>query len=131
MTTKGPAHPERSFGVAVGGVAVAASAYLWWRGSVQTAAIVGVAGLALVVLGLVAPRALYWPSFVWWKLVHVLGYVNARIILTVLFTVLLVPLGLFWRLTGKDPLGRRRVSASGWSPYPARYRDPKHYSRMY
>ena len=86
--------------------------------------------VALIGLGLTAPRALYWPSLVWWKLVHVLGYINARIILTVLFAVLLVPLSLFWRLTGKDPLGRRRAG-TGWSPYPGRYRDPKHYSRMY
>jgi hypothetical protein len=108
-----------------------ASAYLWWRGSVQTSAVIGAVGLALVGFGLLAPRVLYWPSLVWWKLVHVLGFINARIILTVLFTLLLVPMGLFWRLTGKDPLGRRRVRASGWSAYPARYRDPKHYSRMY
>jgi hypothetical protein len=103
---------------------------MWWRGSVPTASVLGIIGVVLMVLGLTAPRTLYWPSLVWWKLVHVLGYINARIILTILFTVLLVPIGLFWRLTGKDPLGRRRASA-GWSTYPARYRDPKHYSRMY
>ena len=114
----------------MGAVASLAAAYLWWRGSVQSAAILGVIGSALVVLGLIAPRVLYGPSLVWWKLVHVLGYINARIILTVLFTVLLVPISLFWRLAGKDPLGRRRA-ATGWSPYPGRYRDPKHYSRMY
>jgi hypothetical protein len=131
MARKGPTHPERSFGVTVGAVATAAAAYLWWRGSVQTPAILGGAGLALIVLGLVAPRTLYGPSLVWWKLVHVLGYVNARIILTVLFALLLVPVSLLWRLTGKDPLGRRRDRSPGWSPYPARYRDPKHYSRMY
>ena len=39
---------------------------------------------------------------------RVLGYVNARILLTVLFSVLLVPLALVWRLTGKDPLARRQ-----------------------
>jgi hypothetical protein len=131
MAHKGPAHPERSFGVSVGGVAIAAALYFWWRGAVQTAAIVGGVGIVLVALGLIAPRALYWPSFGWWRLVHVLGYINARIILTVLFSVLLVPVGLLWRLTGKDPLGRRRSGATGWSPYPARYRDPKHYSRMF
>jgi multisubunit Na+/H+ antiporter MnhB subunit len=96
----------------------------------QSAAILGAIGTVLVILGLAAPRLLYWPSVVWWKLVHVLGYINARIILTVLFTVLLVPVGLFWRVTGKDPLGRRRAG-TGWSAYPGRYRDPKHYSRMY
>ena len=130
MAPKGPLNPERSFGVTVGAVASLAAAYLWWGGSMQSAAILGVIGSALVVLGLIAPRVLYGPSFVWWKLVHVLGYINARIILTVLFAVLLVPVSLFWRLTGKDPLGRRRAG-TGWSPYPGRYRDPKHYSRMF
>jgi hypothetical protein len=91
----------------------------------------GISGAALVVLGLLLPRSLAWPSRLWWRLVHILGYVNARVILTVLFAVLLVPLGLVWRMTGKDPLSRRRGASPGWSPYPARYRDPKHYSRMY
>ena len=130
MPRKGPAHPERSFGVSVGAVLVLAAALFWWRGSLPTAWGLGGVGVVLMALGATAPRTLYWPSLVWWKLVHALGYVNARIILTILFTVLLVPIGLFWRLTGKDPLGRRRTSA-GWSTYPARYRDPKHYSRMY
>jgi hypothetical protein len=131
MARRGPAHPERSFGISVGAVAVLAGLYLWWRGSVQMAAVLGTTGVMLAGLGLTAPRALYRPSRLWWRLAHLLGYINARIILTVLFAVLLVPLGLFWRLTGKDPLGRRRDRWPGWSPYPARYRDPKHYSRMY
>jgi hypothetical protein len=131
MARIGPAHPERSFGITVGAVQCAAAAYFWWRGPVQTGVILGVAGATLVVLGLAVPRLLFWPSLVWWKLVHVLGYINTRIILTVLFAALLVPLGLFWRIAGKDPLGRRRTRSGGWSPYPARYRDPKHYSRMY
>lgn len=131
MPPRGPANPERSFGVSVGAVLCALAAILAWRGSPTAAVTLGVSGAALVVLGWLLPRSLYWPSKVWWRLVHVLGYVNARIILTVLFAVLLVPLGLLWRMTGKDPLARRRSVWPGWSPYPARYRDPKHYSRMY
>ena len=130
MTRKGPAHRERSFGVSVGAVSVLAAALFWWRGSTRIGLSLAIVGSTLMVLGAIAPRLLYWPSVVWWKLVHVLGYVNARVILTILFTVLLVPIGLVWRVTGKDPLGRRRTGA-GWSPYPLRYRDPKHYSRMY
>lgn len=131
MARKGPTHPERSFGLSVGGVFCALAVFLTWRGSTETAVTLGAIGGALVLLGLLQPCTLYWPSKVWWRLVHILGYVNARIILTVLFAVLLVPLGLLWRLTGKDPLARRRAAWPGWSPYPARYRDPKHYSRMY
>jgi hypothetical protein len=130
MATKGPRNPERSFGVSVGAVALAAAIYIGWNGSNLFAAALGLAGALLIGLGLLQPRLLYWPSAAWWRLAYVLGYINARIILTVLYGLLLVPLGLFWRVSGKDPLERRREHA-GWSPYPARYRDPKHYLRMY
>jgi hypothetical protein len=128
---KGPKHPERSFGVSVGGVLVVIALVLWWRGRVGRAEILGAVGGILLVLGAVAPQLLKWPSAVWWRFAGVLAYVNARILLTVLFSVLLVPLSLIWRLTGKDPLARRRQKFEGWTPYPARYRDRTHYERMF
>ena len=76
----------------------------------------------LLVLGLLAPRLLKWPSAVWWKFAMVLGYVNARIILTIAFAIVLTPIGLLWRLLGKDPLARRRKNWHGWSPSPQRFR---------
>jgi hypothetical protein len=32
---------------------------------------------------------------------------------------------------GRDPLARRRDKWPGWSAYPARYRNKKHYDQMY
>lgn len=131
MIAKGPANPERSFGLSVGIVLCAIAALLLWRGRVTRAEIVGGIGCVLVVLGLVYPPLLTLPSAVWWRFARVLGYINARVLLTVLFAIVLVPLSMVWRLTGKDPLTRRRASWPGWRPYPARYRDTHHYSRMY
>lgn len=128
---KGPKNPERSFGVSVGAVLVVIALVLWWRGRVGRAEILGAVGGILVFLGAVAPQLLKWPSAVWWRFAAVLAYVNARILLTVLFSVLLVPLSLVWRLTGKDPLARRRQKFEGWTPYPARYRDRTHFERMF
>ena len=48
-----------------------------------------------------------------------------------MFVVVFVPLGVAWRLFGKDPLARKRRANRGWTPYPVRYRDRQHYSRMY
>ena len=42
----------------------------------------------------------------------VLGYVNARVILTIAFALVLMPLGLIWRLIGRDPLANRRASVA-------------------
>jgi hypothetical protein len=128
---KQPKNPERSFGVSVGGVLCAIALVLVWRGRLARAEWVGGVGGVLLTLGLAKPSLLKWPSAVWWRFAKALGYVNARILLTILFGLVLTPIGLLWRLIGKDPLSRRRERWSGWSAYPSRYRDHKHYERMY
>ena len=128
---KGPANPERSFGLSVGTVLIAVAAYLLWRGRLFGAAVAGGIGVVLVVGGLVAPRLLKWPSALWWKLALALGYVNARVILSIAFLVVLTPIGLIWRAIGRDPLARRRASWPGWTAYPSRYADRSHFTRMY
>ena len=129
--TKTPPDRDRQFGLSVGTVLLLISALLVWRGRIGTAQVLGVIGLVLVVLGRFQPRLLRYPSAAWWRLAMILGHVNARIILTVIFVFVLVPLGTIWRLIGRDPLGRRKSAWHGWSPYPARYRDRAHYTRMY
>jgi saxitoxin biosynthesis operon SxtJ-like protein len=126
-----PKNPERSFGVSVGGVLLFIAALLLWRHRITRAEVVGAIGAVLLVLGLVAPVLLKWPSKLWWRFSHALGYVNARILLTLLFSLILVPLSLIWKVLGKDPLARRRQQFPGWSPYPARYADRKHFERLF
>ena len=128
---KGPKNPERSFGISVGGVLLAIAVVLWWRGRMGRAEVLAPVGAFLLFFGFVKPAVLKYPSAAWWKFAGVLGYVNARILLTVLFSVLLVPISFVWRLTGRDPLARRREKFTGWSPYPARYRDRTHFERMF
>ena len=121
---------ERSFGVSVGGVLCVLAAALFWRGRPVRAEIIGAIGSALVVLGAVAPSLLKGPRVWWWRVARIVGDFNARVLLTVMFVAVFVPLGVIWRLTGKDPLGRRKGSP-GWMPYPIRYRDRRHYLRMF
>ena len=85
----------------------------------------------LVILALTFPFVLKRPSVLWWRFSQALAVVNARIVLTLLFLVALVPMSLLWRIVGKDPLTRRRSQWMGWSPYPSRYRNRMHYQRMY
>lgn len=128
---KGPKNPERSFGLSVGTVLVLIAAFLVWRGRMTTAEIVGGVGALLVVLGYFAPMLLKWPSALWWKLAMALGYVNARVILSIAFILVLTPIGLIWRVIGRDPLTRKRSSWTGWTTYPERYSDRSHFTRMY
>jgi Saxitoxin biosynthesis operon protein SxtJ len=122
---------ERSFGLSVGGVLSVIAALLWWRGRLVRAEVVGAIGAALIVLGAAAPALLTRPRVWWWRGARVVGDFNARVLLTLMFVVVFVPLGLVWRLLGKDPLALRRRANRGWTAYPARYRDRQHYSRMY
>lgn len=129
--SKGPKNPERSFGVSVGGVLCAIAAVLIWRGRTGRAEIIGAIGAVLLVSGLLYPPILRWPSAMWWRFSRALGHFNARILLTLMFSLVFVPISLLWRLTGNDPLARRRDKWPGWSTYPARYRDRDHYKRMF
>jgi hypothetical protein len=122
---------DRQFGLAVGTVLLLVAAVFAWRDSLLTAQALAAIGAVLVVLGRFAPRLLKYPSAAWWKFAMVLGYVNARVILTLIFTLVLVPIGTIWRVIGRDPLARRKDLWPGWSPYPARYRDRAHYTKMY
>ena len=66
---------------------------------------VGIPGL---ILGLTIPRFLYYPYKAWMALGHALGWVNSHLILGLVFIVVLQPIAYIMRLTGYDPLRRRR-----------------------
>jgi hypothetical protein len=134
MSPRQPPHPhfkERSFGISVGVVLLLVAAFMLWRGRLVGAEVLAGAGAVLLLCGLTYPPLLKYPSRAWWAMAAVLGYVNARVILTVAFLILLTPIGLIWRVIGRDPLKRKRTNFDGWSPYPARYRDRNHFNRMY
>jgi hypothetical protein len=117
--------------VSVGAVLCAIAAVLIWRGRIGRAEWIGGIGLLLLVFGLVRPLALKPISDLWWKGAAALAWFNSRLLLTVLFAGVLTPLGLLWRIMGKDPLARQRRNWPGWAPYPARYRDKRHFTRMF
>jgi hypothetical protein len=63
--------------------------------------------LVMVVAGLIFPRVLAPVFRVWMAIGEILGWVNTRIMLSVVYYVLIVPVGLMMRLRNKDPMRRR------------------------
>ena len=129
--SKGPKNPERSFGLSVGGVLLLIAGFAVWRQRMTVAEWTGAIGAVLVVCGAVAPKLLFYPSKAWWRFAMALGWVNARIILTIAFAIVLTPMSLIWRAIGRDPMQRRRASWRGWTAYPERYRSADHFTKMY
>jgi hypothetical protein len=87
---------------------------------------------AAVLIGSAIPAAARRFHRSWMTLAGVLGYVNSRIILSLLYFVVLFPIGFIVRLTGYDPLGRRgSPSRSYWHRRAATRQTHEGYERSF
>ena len=121
---------ERSFGVSVGLVCVALAAIRLRHGSDGPAIVLLTVGVALIVFGLALPRALRVPNRIWMRIAHTLGWINARVILSLFFAFVLTPAGLLMRFLGRNVLAPAGET-SNWVAHESRKRDEKHYERPY
>lgn len=121
---------ERAFGIGVGFACVALGALLGWRGYSTPGLTLVALGAVLMALGRLAPSALRVPSRYWWRFAQALGWVNARVLLTLFFALVLTPVGVIMRLFGHNPL-RPPHAQTNWGAYSVRRRDPKHYEQMF
>lgn len=64
-------------------------------------------GAVLAALAVVWPEGLRVPHRGWTALGHVLGWINTRILLGIVFFLVVTPLGAAARLFGRDPMRRR------------------------
>jgi len=122
----------RKFGLLVGGVLCGLGLLLLLRHKTNYPYFFW-PGAALIALGSVWPHALKYPYLAWMTIAFALGFIMARIILTVFFFVLLTPIGLLARLFGKDFLSRKwdRQATSYWIPCKAEPKTPESYQQQY
>lgn len=95
----------RKFGVTVGAAFVVLGTISWWRGHEIPPRVLWTLGGLLLVPGLLFPTVLGPVQRAWMAFALVLGHVNTRIILTVLYYLVMTPVGLVMRLF-HDPLDR-------------------------
>jgi len=64
------------------------------------------------VLAIVIPESLRKVNEIWLKIGNVLGWINSRIILGIMFYLLIFPIGLILKIFGKDAMNRKLDSNS-------------------
>lgn len=60
--------------------------------------------IPVLVINMIFPMIYYSFAIIWLGLSHLLGTIMSKIILTIIYIVLVVPVGIFRRLLGKDSL---------------------------
>ncbi len=93
----------RNFGIVMAVAFGLAGIIMFFKGNFMYLHSLAISG-AFLVLGLFIPKALLPLQKVWMGIAVVIGFFVSRIILTLLFFLLITPMGLFLKLIGKDLL---------------------------
>jgi hypothetical protein len=126
-------HQARDFGIFMLIALSVLSVVAFRRGVTLPAAIVPAAcGALLVLVAMVRPAIVSPLAEAWADLGHVLGRVTTPIVLAVVFATVVVPLGLFMRVLGKDVLKLRRDPSAStyWVERKKRTFDPDDFERL-
>ena len=90
-----------------------------------------IVALALVVPALAWPPALRYVHWIWVRIGLALGWINSRIILTILFFLVIVPMGLVMRAMGRDPVARKLDPEASTYRVPSRIRTRESMERPF
>jgi hypothetical protein len=106
---------DRSFGLVFAGLFAVLTLHNWWRAGHSWPAYLALA-VAFLAIALIRPALLHRPNRGWTKLGFLTGSIMTPIVMTLLFFMVITPIGLLMRLTGKDTLRLRgaRKSDSYW-----------------
>lgn len=108
----------RTFGLTVGGAFLAIGAFLWWRGHLKTAAVLGAIGFVLAAAGLAIPTRLGGVERGWMRMAVALSRFTTPIVMGVIYFLVVMPTGLARRAFGANPMVHRAVDGSFWKPRP-------------
>ena len=104
---------ERQFGFLFAAVFAVAAFWPPWRLHAPNPWWLAGAGLWLLA-ALAVPTALAPLRRVWMAFSRLLGWINTRILLGIAFLLVVTPIGLLLRISGKDPLRLRTPESESW-----------------
>ena len=65
-------------------------------------------GGILLIIGILKPRLLFYPYKLWTYIGFLLGWINSRLILGLIFIIILQPIALVMKIVGYDPLKKSK-----------------------
>ncbi len=105
----------RKTALIVAGMLLLIAAWNYHRGRMTIVLVLGSIGAALLVIGLLIPPLARGFHVCWMRVATLLGWVNSRILLGLMFYGVFAPYNLIGRLIGRDKLDRRKPGrASYW-----------------
>ena len=93
----------RRFGLTVGTAMLVLGLLFVWRHRFAGWPLT-IAAFVLVLLAILAPRALQPVQKVWMALAFTMGWIMTRLILTIVFYLVVTPIGILQRIFGQSPL---------------------------
>ena len=99
----------------VAGALLIFAAWNFYRARFTVGLVLSVAAGMLLVVGLILPPFIAHRFHrVWMSFAAVLGYINSRILLTLMYFGVFAPYGIISRLVGRDPLNRRQAKCGSY-----------------
>jgi Saxitoxin biosynthesis operon protein SxtJ len=130
-TVKPTVEELRHFGFMLGGLIVVVFAGIPFLRRHVIVVWPWLAAMMLWLPALIAPGALTYPHRGWTRVGEALGWLNARLILSLLYLIAVVPIGLVMRLAGRDPMQRKFDSTARTYRVASKQRRSSHLEQPY
>lgn len=101
----------RRFGVTVGIAFLALGGVLWWRTHHIPSAIAASLGVLLLLGGALVPGRLGPVHAAWMRLALAISKVTTPVLMAIVYFVVITPMGLMRRATGKSPIVPRKTNS--------------------
>jgi hypothetical protein len=122
----------RKTALVVAAVLLAIAAWNLYRGRMAFVLVFGIVGAALLVVGMLLRGAARAFHTIWMRLASALGYVNSRVLLTLMYYLVIAPYGFVMRLAGRDTLRRRgKTQESYWIARKATRQTREQFERLF
>ena len=122
----------RKFGIAIGVILLVIAGFLFWKEK-ELYQIFLTVGPLLFVLGFLMPallKPIYW---IWMLLATLIGWIMTRVILSLLFYIIITPIGLISRFFGKQflELQWNKSKISYWNSIKTKELHEKNYEKQF